>query len=227
MKKNTINCWIPLVLAVGLGPGSVAASTNGFVVPEFRGAAGSEAGYWESFTVPVGAPGNAPDRPGATTGATLWQSDPAAFITGSGNLYNLTGVSQFTVQDATAAALGTVVLQIRTLGSELDYGSVALHYADGSGTHSLSPLFRLELDRGTVLGASVSSLWQWDLRGLDVDDYSIGFQAAAPSLSLDAMTLDTWTSFVPVPEPSAPLLAGAGMALCLGVGWMRRMRGSR
>lgn len=227
MKKDMIKYGMPAVMVLGLGAGSAAASTNGFVVPVFRGAAGSEAGYWESFTVPVGAPGNAPDRPGTTTGATLWQADPAGFITGSGNLYNLTGVSQFTVQDATAAALGTVVLQVRTLGSELDYGSVVLNYTDATGTHSLTPLFRLELDRGTILGASVSSLWQWDLRGLDVDEYSIGFQAAAPSLSFDAMTLDTWTGFVPVPEPSAVLVGGVGMALALGWGWTRRTRRSR
>ena len=40
------------------------AGTNNFVVPEFRGTANSEAGYWESFTVAYGAPGNlAQQRP--------------------------------------------------------------------------------------------------------------------------------------------------------------------
>src|SRR5262245_45573449 len=103
--------------------GSVVAGTNGFLPPAFRGLSGSEAGYWEVFSVPIGSPGNSPDRAGAATGALLTQSDTNAFLTGSGNIYNLNGVSAFTLTDSTPFALGTVVLQSRTLGSELDYAS--------------------------------------------------------------------------------------------------------
>jgi hypothetical protein len=201
------------------------ADTNGFVVPAFRGSAESESGYWESFTVGVGAPGNSP-RAGATTGAVLTQSDPGGFITGSGNLYNLDGFSAFTVTDSTPFALGTVVLQARTLGSELDYNSVTLSFNNGSGLQSLAPLFRSELDRGTVLGASVSSLWQWDLRGLGVTDYSISFNAAGPSLSFDSATLDTWTGFAPVPEPSTLALGFLGVSLLGLKCWRRKVNGT-
>ncbi len=180
------------------------AGTNGFLVPFFRGQSNSKAGYWETFTMPAGAPGNLPDRPGATTDAVLTQSSTNAFLTGSGNIYNLDGVSAFTVSDTTPVTLGTVVLQTRTLGTELDYGSVRLHYTGGTGPHALLPLARYELNRGSVpgLGATVSSLWQWDLSGLNVSNYSLSFHAAGPSLSFDSMTLDTGEQFAPVlPQP--------------------------
>lgn len=38
------------------------AGTNSFIVPEFRGTASSEAGYWERFTVAFGTPGNLADQ---------------------------------------------------------------------------------------------------------------------------------------------------------------------
>lgn len=204
-----------LLLAALVAAPAAEAGTNGFIVPFFRGSANSEAGYWESFSTPVGAPGNLPNVPGATTGATLTQSDPNAFLTGSGNLYNLSGLSSFALTDTTPFPLGTVVLQTRTLGSELDYSSINFSYTDGFGTHSVAPLFRYEVDRGTVLGASVSSLWQWDLTGLGITSYSISFNAAGASLSFDSMTLDTWSQFAPVPEPSSMALAGMASLLLL------------
>jgi hypothetical protein len=205
--------------------GAVAqAGTNGFVVPDFRGSPNSEAGYWETFTVAFGPPGNLANMAGATTGAILTQTGSTnSFITGTGNIYDFsTELQRFTLSDATPFALGAVVLQTRTLGSELDYGAVSLSYTDGSGTHFLAPLARIELDRGTTLGASVSSLFQWNLTGLGVSDYAITFAGAGPSVSFDAMTLDTWNQFaMVVPEPSACALLGLG-GLMLGWRWLRR-----
>lgn len=202
------------------------AGTNNFVVPEFRGTANSEAGYWESFTVAYGAPGNLADKAGSTTGAILTQNgSPGSFITGTGNIYDFSeGIQAFQLTDATSFTLGTVVLQTRTLGSELDYSSVSLFYTDGSGTHSLAPTSYLELDRGTTLGASVSSLFQWNLTGLAVNEYSISFNGAGPSVSFDAMTLDTWNQHtLVVPEPSTYALLGLG-SLMLGWRTLRKRR---
>jgi len=203
---------------------AATAATNGFVSPSFRGSTDSETGYWEAFTVASGAPGNLADQPGATTGAVLTQLNPAAFLTGSGNIYNPSSVNSFTVADSTAFTLGTVVLQTRSVGSEIDYNSVTLSYSDGSGSHSLAALPRLELDRVAVpgLGANVSSLWQWDLTGLGVNSYTISFSAAESSLSFDSMTLDTWNQFAPVPEPSTLALGGAGLLLIAIARWKRR-----
>lgn len=200
------------------------AGTNNFVVPEFRGSANSEAGYWESFTVAYGTPGNIADKAGATTGAIFTQNGSAAsFITGTGNIYDFSeGIQAFQLTDATSLTLGTVVLQTRTLGSELNYSSVTLTYTDAGGTHSLAPASHLELDRGTILGASVSSLFQWDLTGLAVNEYSISFSGAGPSVSFDAMTLDTWNQYaLVVPEPSTYALLGLG-GMMLGWRALRR-----
>lgn len=202
------------------------AGTNSFVVPEFRGTVNSEAGYWESFTVAYGAPGNLADKAGATTGAILTQTGSSgSFITGTGNIYDFSeGIQAFQLTDATSFTLGTVVLQTRTLGSELDYSSVTLSYTDGSGTHTLAPTSYLELDRGTTLGASVSSLFQWNLTGLAVTDYSVSFNGAGPSVSFDAMTLDTWNQHtLVVPEPSTYALLGLS-GLMLGWRTLRRRR---
>lgn len=175
---------------------SLWAGTNGFVVPTFRGTANSESGYWENFTTAVGAPGNPPDQPGATTDAVLTQTNAAGLITGSGNLY-CTDIASFQLTDATPFTKGTVVLQARTQGSELDYASVVLVYSNDLGEHTVAPLFRYELSRVAVpgLGFGVSSLWQWDLSGLGVTNCVIYFKASGPHTSFDSLTLDTGEQF--------------------------------
>lgn len=179
---------------------AVHSGTNGFVVPFIRGSNDSQAGYWETFTIPIGLPGNAADQPGATTSARLVQTDPQAFLTGSGNLYNQEGLSRFSLTDSAPFTLGTAVLQVRSLGSELDYPSATLTCSNAAGVHVLSPHTAVELNRAAVpgLGATVSTLWQWDLSGLGVSAYEIRFAAAAPSLSLDSLTLDTAAAFIPL-----------------------------
>ncbi len=196
MKINRNSFVLPGVIALSLttSTANLFAATNGFVVPSFRGSASSESGYWEIFTDPHGAPGNLPDQPGATSDAVLTQSNTNAFLTGSGNIYNLS-TSVFTLADATPFTLGTVVLQMRTVGSELDYNSVFLVYSNDGGAQTLAPLFRYELNRAAAQGYSVSSLCQWDLTGLGVSNYSIAFNAAGPSLSFDSLTLDTSSQF--------------------------------
>lgn len=193
-------CRYLILTLIALTSGHAVAGTNGFLVPTFRGTANAQAGYWETFSTAVGAPGNAPDKAGATTGARLTQSDTNAFLTGSGNIYNLSGTSEFSLADQTPFALGTVVLQTRTLGTELDYASAELLYTDGSGTHIVAPLPRVELNRGSQpgLGATVSSLWQWNLTGLGVTAYTVRFRAAGASTSFDSLTLDTADTFTPL-----------------------------
>jgi|GEM_PF-424045 len=189
MKKNRNSFILSgfVAAAFSLAPAGLWAATNGFVVPAFRGAADSQSGYWENFTVPAGAPGNTPDQPGATTSAVLTQTSPNGLLTSGGNIYNFTDASAFILSNTTPFLCGTVVLQTRTAGTEIDYGSAVLNYSDANGAHSIAPLFRYELDRSS----GVSSLWQWDLTGLEVSSYQISFQAGGSSLSLDSLTLDT------------------------------------
>jgi hypothetical protein len=200
-------------LALVIPSSSLLAGTNGFVVPTFRGSPNSEFGYWEKFTVPFGAPGNLPDQSGATSGAVLTQLNTNAFLTGSGNIYNLS-TSSFALADSAAFTLGTVILQTRTIGTELDYASISLVYSNDSGEHVLPPPFHYELDRTAGQGVNVSSLWQWDLTGLDVVNYTIVFHAAGESLSFDSLTLDVANQFAPAfpKQPFALRSAAANIA---------------
>jgi len=108
--RNTFAVFGIIVVAVLTAPFNLLAATNGFIVPFFRGSNDSQYGYWETFSVPYGSPGNLPDQPGATTSAILTQTNTNAFLTGSGNIYNL-ATSSFTLADPTPVTLGTVVLQ--------------------------------------------------------------------------------------------------------------------
>lgn len=204
-------------LACLLGASVAAqAATNGFVIPGFRSHAGSHSGGWEVHRVGTNdGVGNLPDLPGNLTGATLVQLDPGAFVTGSGNIYNVGGISRFVLTHQAAEPLGWVTLQVRTLGAELDYGSVRLSYESGGSTLSLAPLDRIELDRGMQLGVNVSSRWDWDLDSLGITRYQIEFTAAGTSLSFDSAVLDTAAVGV-VPEPSTTVILIAGAVLLAG-----------
>jgi len=220
-----VRLTLPGLLAVStltLGSMSASAATNGFFTPFFRGSANSEAGYWEFFAWPRGT-NNAADRPGSTTGALLLQSDLNAFRTSTSNIYNPSALLLFTLADETPFTLGTVVLQTHTAigGNELNYGSMSLSYVDGSGSHTVSPLADWDLNRAN----GVSHFWQWNLTGLGVTSYEIQFQTAAPNASFDALTLDTWNQFAPVPEPSMLGLASIGFA-ALAVTRRKRKTGS-
>lgn len=200
----------------------IQAATNGFVVPHFRGMPGSVAGGWEVFTVGTdNGIGNAPDLAGNLTGARLRQLDPGAFVTGSGNIYNLGGVSSFVLTHASDTPLGWVTFQARTLGAELDYGSMRISYELGGETFQIAPLGRMELDRGTQLGVNVSSRWDWDVNAIGLTDYRIEFVAAGSSLSFDSATLDGAAVGV-VPEPSTWAMLVVGVAGLLWIGGRNR-----
>nr|WP_281721252.1 hypothetical protein [Nitrosomonas nitrosa] len=196
MKKLLV-AYILAFLLLASFPHSVLGGTNGFIVPPFRASPESHFAKWEVFTKAVGAPGNLPEMSVGAGQAVITQVETNAILTGSGNIYNMVGASEFLVENATPFDMGTVVLQTRTIGSELDYGSVLLTLTNDSGVHVLPPLRRVELDRGSQpgLGANVASLWQWDLSGKRATSYSIAFRAAGKSLSFDSLTLDTAKEF--------------------------------
>src|SRR5262245_222350 len=122
--RSFLFAYLATILAI-----PVFAGTNGFIMPLSRGLAEATNGFWKGFSSASGEPGNPPDQPGATSHAVLRQSDTNAFLTGSGNIYNLS-TSAFTVTDSVAQPLGTVAVQIRAAGSELDYNSISLLYTN-------------------------------------------------------------------------------------------------
>ncbi len=185
-----------LLLVLGAAAALAAPASAGFTnpyTPPFRGQPFTEYGYWESFTYPFGGL-NLPDEPNATTlDATLEQFDLSAFLTG-GNIYSFQAPIVFELSDTVPSDLQEVALQISTKGSELDYAGVVLSYVDGQGQTQILPWTSYtELAKYPNFGFDVESLFVWDLSGVadEVKSYSIAFQAAAASMSLDAVVLDT------------------------------------
>ena len=194
-----------------LGSASASAGTNGFTVPAFRGQPGSVFAGWESFTVALGNPGNKGDLPGSSTAATLLQRAPGASVLGSGNIYNGAEKSQFEIRYTSTEPIADVILQVRTLGTELNYDSVRLFaWTDSIGVS------RTELDRVSFgppppapgSGFGVSSQWTWNLSSLDANSFAISFDSADINMSLDSATLDVRA----VPEPSPLVLGMVGLA---------------
>jgi hypothetical protein len=208
-----MNMKLPAILAAALSCLSTLAATNGFEVPFFRGLPDTEFSGWETFSVAVGAPGNSPNASfagGTSTGnGILTQNTAGSFVTGGGNIYSFAGTQTFTLTDTTefVGGIGGFVFQVATQGTELDYSSVILSYNDPLlGTQNL-PGVRTELFNGPVPagGSLVSSRFDWDLSGLNVNEFSLSFNAAGSSLSLDSVTLDV--SAVPEPEEYAAMAA--------------------
>lgn len=192
---------------------TASAGTNGFYVPSFRGQSGSTSSLWETFTVPVGAPGNQPNF-GTSLSPVLTQLTSGALITGTGNIYNMAETSAFTIGYAsTSNPLGLVVLQTRTFGTELDYNSVRLTYDGGSLTAVRTETDRVQVGQPGTPGSGVyvSSAWQWDLSGRNVSQYTISFNAVEHSLSFDSALLDV--QVVPEPGTLALLAIGAGFVV--------------
>jgi len=169
---------------------------------------------WDVFTSPAGP--NAPDV-GSFVGGTLPSSAAAfsvfdsnegsgSFITGGGNIYSFGGVVSPQIEfggfDLGSGYLTTVLLQVRTLGTEIDQSTLLLN-------GSIAATSATELDRvalGGFGGFQVDTLFEFNLSG-NVDSYVINFDALGSSLSLDRVAIDTFTV---VPAPGAAALLGLG-----------------
>ncbi|MEO1533981.1 MAG: hypothetical protein AAFS11_00280 [Planctomycetota bacterium] len=226
------------IAAVVVGSAGVASAD--FVTPDSygwsRGAENSFYAEWDFFESPFG--GNIPSEgmfpsslPAGWTMPDVVETSGSSFITGGGNIYSFSAITEFEVTvpnyDLGGKQFGTTVLvQMRTLGAELDYESIRIG--------SVSPVETIELDRtavgGGLGGEMVDVLFRFDLNG-NAADYLIEFESATSSMSLDRLAIDTFSTSRlssanasglfrssdagPVPAPGAAcLLAAGGLAVC-------------
>jgi hypothetical protein len=187
-----------LVLLACMASPALADFTHPFS-PTWRGAPDTEFARWETFMSPHGSV-NPPDVPGATSiDAGLVQLDPSAFLT-AGNIYSFSAPLRCQLGDTLPNPALRVMLQTSTRGIELEYANVVLTFVDELGvTQSLAWTQKTELARTASMGVDVETLFEWDLSTLstNVTDYQLRFDAASPSMSLDALILDVQYA----PEP--------------------------
>lgn len=203
------------VLALG---GAAAPAMAGFIVPDgvnyawTRGVTANSAyAQWEFFTSTAGP--NAPDV-GQFAGGSFSGSAPAwnvfdtsggSFVTGGGNIYSMAGPTNISVIvpnfDLGAAYVTTVLLQLRTQGTEPDPASFNI---GGIAPVSSQELLRQPL--GGPGGFLVDTLYRFDLPG-NAAGYTVRFDALGSSMSLDRVAVDTYAA---VPSPGAAALLGLG-----------------
>ena len=187
-----------------LAGGASAAFVNAFV-PSFRGAPLAEFAGWENFVSEEGG-SNPPDYSTTTAGSfDLVQTGAGAF-NGGDFIYALSNPLVCDLSHAADAAMANpdvqeVVLQLRTLGNDLDSDGVTLSYVDDNGTlqalfaDSYTELYNAEISGG--LGSEVEHLFTWDLAsaGTIVPDYVLHFESFMPHIGLDTVELDAqWAS---------------------------------
>jgi hypothetical protein len=165
-----------------------------------------------------------------TSRLTQTNAAAGAFITGpgipgAGNIYSFSAATSFDVEiwnyGLSDAAQTTILLQMHVQGSAPDPASVRL-IDPSDPNQTLAPTASQVLfddpnfSFGGNQGVNQTLLYRWVVPG-NADAYRLQFAASAPSMSLQNVAVDTFTS---VPEPAA-----VGSILLLGsAGMLRRRR---
>lgn len=149
---------------------------------------------------------------------------PAVFLTSGGNIYSPSVVTlpEVTIPNAGGQSAGvtTILLQVRTVGTDLDLNSVKLF--DPVSNAKLSYISTQEIFRAPAGpgGNTVDNLFRFDVAG-NASLYTLTFNGLGSSTSLDRVAVDTFynPTATAVPEPSSLLLA---VAVCGLGGWRLR-----
>ncbi len=213
-------CLGGALVAAGLQAAAHADATfPNFIVPALNGHANSTYQEWGAFTNATGA--------NPATLATNTAGTPAAFdATASTDGAFLTGGHIYSFSAATSPAitvpnfnLGTgwttqVVLQIETLGSEVDLASLSLTPAGGTAiAPTVTTLLHQDIE-STPFGDSANDdyLFSWTVPG-NASAYTLNMTASGPSMSWAGARVDTVATAVPEPASLALLATGALLLL--------------
>ena len=214
----------------------------GFTTPSFRGTSGATYQEWDVFgddnTSQAGIQDSSPEianqNPNGT--ATVEETTGKGFRISSGNIYSPTAATAFdvTIPEADVpqpAHNVTAIVQIKTLGNELNYDSVHMN--------GLAPAEAATLKDTALGGFGGNDVETWYEFKVPYDEFgdgtpgtenlSLTFEAGDTSTSLDRLSIDTLISPVsfsgdqpnpnpgtsPIPEPAslAVLAAGGGLLL--------------
>jgi MYXO-CTERM domain-containing protein len=206
------------LIATGLVGASLTpvlvAGTNGFYAPYFRGVPGTDVAGWERFTS-GSASANLPDVAGSNTGARagVTQLDPVGAVLGSGNIYvGIGGAARVRVDYSSLTPIGEVFLQVRTLGTEMDYSALRLNYTTSGGAVSVAgnPFVLDAAPAQGFPGQNISLGYNWTITDPSVTGFNVTFAATGEHLSLDSITLDV-LPINAVPEPSTWALGVIGL----------------
>lgn len=180
-------------------------------VPAWAGSPTSQFAEWNSFTQATGG-ANLPDYAGSAP-YTVMNFAPGAFITGTGNIYSINSALYVMVMGGTlnGATPSQMVMNVATEGSTINLTSVRLTLFDNVGNALvLNPTQSLlRYDAPAVPQGSVQTrAFVWDVVALPfaATGFRIEFAAGAPSMSLDAVRIDS--NYAPIPAPGAIALLG-------------------
>jgi hypothetical protein len=245
-----------LALALSFMASSTLAAPTAFQNPATaswggwnRGDAGTLWAGWNVFTGGASLPLDSTPDLGShnVSSALLFTNNPGAFVTGSGNLYSFSDVMD---HDAlfvpTSLGTGTfrVAVQISVLGADLAANSVLLNGLSwdsrtvlASGSSSAPPGVGAEPGAGTGVDNEYLFVWNEVTRQDIAEVFSLAFNAATSSMSLDALTIDVGPASIvpptaeptaePTPEPTPVPIPGAVLLLSSALAVLGRGRLAR
>jgi hypothetical protein len=143
----------------------------------------------------------------------LFNFADGAMVTGSGNIYNQATGLEIHVHGN--GPLEQAVLNLASMGTEMDYAGVTLWVSDGTTGQMFSyDTFATNYyEEVPNFGANVTTSYSWDLSNYAgvVTEWAFFVNGTAPHNVLDAVTVDIFAGAVPVPGALA-LVGIAGLA---------------
>jgi len=200
-----MNCKLLVCFIIGfIATAHAKADLVNPLIPDWRGDAGASFYEWDSFSSAYNAP-NFNDSGDA--GGMLFNFAPGALITGSGNIYGFENPLNIHIYGY--GPLEQAVLNIASMGTEMDYSTVSLFVSDGENGQyfnydSFATNYYEEIPN---FGANVSTSYTWDLSDFDgvITEWAVFVNGTSPHNVLDAVSVDIFSGAIPTPGALALL----------------------